>query len=609
MKDAMKNVGWGIVGCGDVAERKAGKAFSAPGSRLVAVMRRDADAARAFAERYGAAMATTSAAEVIEHPDVDIVYVATPPAHHLEYALAAAAAGKAALVEKPAGRSLEELERMIEAFRSAGRPLYISYYRRHLPRFRKVREILDSGVLGELSSVTYNASKRPKNKGWSLDVAQSGGGHFYDIAGHMLDAFDAWFGPLTFEGGFARNVLPEHVAEDVVGMTLVGENGPVVNAHWNFAASHNRDELLIEGTRGRILMGGTSVDKPLRVEMSHAGMARVSRSMTQRARAQIRQKLGLKIRRTHRFTAVATPHEPLIAKISGELARGISGDGNAREAQRTARIVDEVLGPYYGGRRGEFWRRPQTFRSLRAQAAGRGGGPIPAEHALTREQLDFFDREGWLGPFQCEGAWDRLIVPVKKGRQAHLREADVLRVSTDPSIVRRVAQVMGCSAISLFKTRFVVKLPHTDTDVAWHQDSGSGNGGHTEDGKPVPTVVAWLALDDVDEENACVQVIPGSHRRLVGDHEKKIRAGLIENGVLTEEDLSRAVPMRLAKGEFFLFHAWVLHGSGANRSDRRRAGLNVRFAPTGYECDAEFVYMPIECGEVVPSRRIFMAES
>ncbi len=605
----MQDVGWGIVGCGDVAERKAGRGFSAPGSRLVAVMRRDAEAAQAFAERYSAQLATVSAAEVIEHPDVDIVYIATPPAHHLEYALAAAAAGKAALVEKPGGRSLEELERMIEAFRSAGRPLYISYYRRHLPRFLRVQEILDSGILGEVSSVTYNVSKRPKNKGWSLDIARSGGGHFYDIAGHMLDAFDAWFGPLRLEGGFARNVLPEHVAEDVVGMTLVGENGAVVNANWNFAASHNRDELVIEGTRGRILMGGTSVDKPLRVEMSFDGKARVSRSLAERTRTHIRQRLGLRIRRTHRFTAVATPHAPLIAKISRELAQGTAGDGNAREAQRTARLVDAVLAPYYGGRRGEFWQLPQAYRSERARSTARSAGPIPPEHTLSQEQLDFFDREGWLGPFRCEGAWERLIVPVKKGRQAHMREADVLDVSTDPSIVRRVAQVMGCSNISLFKTRFVVKLPHSDTEVAWHQDSGVGNGGHTEDGEPVPTVVAWLALDDVDEENACVKVIPGSHRRLVGDHEKKIRAGLVENGVLVEEDLSRAVPMRLARGEFFLFHAWVLHGSEVNQSDRRRAGLNVRFAPTAYECDKNFVYMPIQCGAVIPSRRIFAAES
>jgi len=607
----MKQIGWGIIGCGDVADRKAGAAFNSTdatlGSRLVAVMRRNGDAARAFAERHGAMLATTDAGEVINHPDVDVVYVATPPAHHLEYALEVAAAGKACLVEKPAGRSLEELTRMRDAFRGAGAPLFVSYYRRHLPRYLKVKEIIDSGALGEISTVTYQASKKPKKKNWSLDVELSGGGHFYDIGGHMLDLFDDWLGPLTFTGGHARNVLPEHVVEDVVALSFVTARGAVGSAHWNFAASHNRDELTIEGTRGRIVLSGTSVDKPVRVEMSHEGLVRVSQSKRERVTAQVKERVGMRIAESYRFPEVGTPHGPLIAWTTRQLQSG-AGAGNIEAALRTAAIVDAVLAPYYGGRTGAFWTRPRTFRSLQSLASERNAGPIPPEHRLTREQLEAFDRDGWLGPFTCEGAWNRLIVPVKKGRQAHMREADVFEVGTDPSIVRRVAQAMGRSNISLFKTRFVVKLPHSDTDVAWHQDSGDRNGGYTADGKPVPTVVAWLALDDVDEDNACVQVIPGSHRRLVGDFGMRIRAELVEKGVVTEEDLSRAVPMRLKKGEFFLFHAWVLHGSGVNRTDRRRAGLNVRFAPTGYECDDDFVYMPIECGEVTPSDRIFHTE-
>jgi ectoine hydroxylase-related dioxygenase (phytanoyl-CoA dioxygenase family) len=66
--------------------------------------------------------------------------------------------------------------------------------------------------------------------------------------------------------------------------------------------------------------------------------------------------------------------------------------------------------------------------------------------------------------------------------------------------------------------------------------------------------------------------------------------------------------MCLKKGEFFIFHAWVLHGSGVNDSDRRRAGLNIRFAPTGYEFDEDFTYMAISCDEVPASDRIFRNE-
>ena len=175
----MTDIGWGIIGCGDVADRKAGPAFNdMPGSRLVAVMRRDADAAAAFATKHGATVSTTNANEVIDHPDVDIVYVATPPGNHLEYALAVAAGGKACLVEKPAGRSLEELGEMRTAFASARQPLYVSYYRRHLPRFLKVKEIVDSGELGEISTLTYMMSKPAKSKAWTLDVCAERGRTF-----------------------------------------------------------------------------------------------------------------------------------------------------------------------------------------------------------------------------------------------------------------------------------------------------------------------------------------------------------------------------------------------------------------------------------------------
>jgi predicted dehydrogenase len=605
----MTDIGWGIIGCGDVADRKAGAAFNdTPGSRLVAVMRRDESAAQQFADKHGAQLATTDAASVIEHPDVNIVYVATPPALHLEYALQVAAAGKACLVEKPAGRSLEELTRMREVFRAASLPVYVSYYRRHLPRFLKVKEIVQSGALGEISTVTYLMSKPAKTKAWKLDVAASGGGHFYDLSGHMLDLFEDWFGPLQFAGGAVRNVLPEHVAEDVVSLSFATESGVVGAAHWNFAASHSRDELTIEGTFGRVIMSGTSTSNPVRVEYNNKAMIRLSQSKRERIVSEIKKRLKIKEKRYFRFDGLDTPHGPLIGQIVEQMHSGLMDDTNIESALRTATVVDQVLAPYYGGRSGAFWERPQTFRSLQVQASERNQGPIPDEHTLTQQQLEAFEKDGYLGPFTCDGAWDKLVVPVKKGRQRHMQEADVFTVSTDPSIVRRVAQVMGQSNISLFKTRFVVKLPNTDTDVAWHQDSGARNGGYTPDGKPVPTVVVWLALDDVDESNACVQVIPGSHTRLVGDFSMRIRAELVEKGVISEEQLNSALPMRLKKGEFFIFHAWVLHGSGVNGSDRRRAGLNVRFAPTGYEFDEDFTYVPIECGEVPVSDRIFRNE-
>jgi predicted dehydrogenase len=599
-------IGWGILGCGDVADRKSGPAFQrVPGSRLVSVMRRNGEAARDFARRHGAARWGTSASDLIDDPDVAAVYVATPPSQHLEYSLAVAAAGKACLLEKPAGRSLAEFQRIYEAFRAAGAPLYVSYYRRHLPRFRAVGELLESGDLGRIVAVTYRMNKPVRRKAWALDVGTSGGGHFYGLAGHMLDLFDAWFGPVEYTGAAVTNVIPAHTAEDAVSLSFRTRDGAVGSAVWNFAASHRDDSLVIEGVSGRVRMRGMSTDKPVQVEFSHGDRVRFSQSLRERYYWQVRQSVGLPARRRLRFARVTCPHEPLVAAITSQLQGGRPDVAMAESALRTARVVDQALSPYYGGRSDAFWLRPSSWQSLQAGASRRNQTPVPAGYRLRPEQLDQFETRGYIGPFACEANWQQLSVPVKKGRNRHLSEAHVFDVCTHPSIVQRVAQVMGRSEFSLFKTRFVVKLPRTDTDVAWHQDVGDRNGGFSPDGRAVPTLAVWMGIDAISPDNGGLQVIPGSHRGLVGDYNKQIKSGLVDSGALGQAELDRAVPVLLQPGEFIIYHGWLLHGSGANRSAHRRAGLNMRFAPPGLECEKGFVYIPLHTSEVVIHDRVF----
>lgn len=601
-----KTVGWGIVGCGDVADRKSGAAFSqVPGSQLVAVMRRDGAAAESFARRHGAAHWSTRADEVIAHPDVHAVYIATPPARHLEYALAVAAAGKACLVEKPAGRCLAEFRQMVEAFSRADLPLFVSYYRRHLPRFLKVKEILGSGSLGRIVAINYRMDKRPRDKAWALDVEQSGGGHFYGLAGHVLDLFDDWFGPLEYTGSAASNSIPRYTTEDAVSLSFRTPAGAVGAAAWNFAASQSGDVLTIDGTRGRITLRGTAIDKPLRVDYEHDARIRLCRTRAERLYCQLRQRLGLPARDVYRFDPVQVPHQPLIEDITDRLAAGDNGRGSADAPLRTAQLVDRVLAPYYGGRDDAFWLRPSSWQSLQARASARSCAPIPPGYRLTPAQLQEFDRRGYIGPFRCDGDWQQLSVPVKKGRNRHLDEADVFAVCTHPSILQRVAQVMGREHFSLFKTRFVVKMPRTKTEVAWHQDVGDRNGGFAGDGRAVPTLAVWMGIDSISPDNGGLEVIPGSHRRLVGDYNKQIKSGLLDSGALTRADLDRAVPVRLEPGEFIIYHGWLLHGSGPNQSTRRRAGLNMRFAPPGLEREPDFVYVPIDITGVAEHELVF----
>ena len=101
----METVQWGIIGCGDVTEMKSGPALQKiDHSEIVAGMRRDGNRARDYARRHGVPHAYSEAEKLINHPDVNAIYIATPPDTHAEYTVRAARAGKPVYVEKPMAR-------------------------------------------------------------------------------------------------------------------------------------------------------------------------------------------------------------------------------------------------------------------------------------------------------------------------------------------------------------------------------------------------------------------------------------------------------------------------------------------------------------------------
>jgi len=594
-------IGWGVIGCGDVVMRKSGAALSAaPGSRLVAIMRRDAAKLREAAQQLKAPVATTSAAEVINHTEVNAVYIATPPQFQLDYALAVARAGKACLVEKPAGRSDRELEQMMQAFAKAGVPLYVSYYRRHLGRSAAIREVLRSGRLGPLVSVDYRLAKVPRETGWRLS-AQSGGGHFHDLAGHVLDLFDDWFGPLELTGASAGNVLAGHETEDAVALSFRAADGLVGAASWDFAATEARDELVIEGLRGSLRLGAMSTSGPAVLTVKPPSEA-VVKGFGARLLTRLRGRHPARKREHLRFVREEIAHLPLVRSIVEDLRSG-AAPASPAAALRSARLVNQALERYYGGRTDDFWNHPERYDNARARASrrtARGAG-----YELSPEDLARFDEQGYLGPFRCEADWQRIAVPLKKRRDVHLRDPSVFDVCTHPSVVRRAAQLLRLPRVALFKTRFHVKVPGKNEEVPWHQDVGAKNGGYYPDGRPVPSVTCWMALDRVNAQNGAVQVLPGSHRRLVGEFRKNFHAELLEKGDLSAQDLASAVTFNLEAGEFYLFHSWLIHGSAPSSIAVRRAGLNMRYiAPV--DCyEAECQYIPLDCagpGEAAAAR-------
>jgi predicted dehydrogenase len=253
----MDIVRWGIIGCGNVTEVKSGPGFQkAEGSRLVAVMRRDRRKAEDYARRHGVPRVHATAEALIHDPDVDAVYIATPPSSHAELALRAAAAGKPCLIEKPMATTHAECVRMNDAFRAAGVPLFVAYYRRALPRFLEVRRLLDAGAIGPVTDVRVRVceplAKGDAAAGWRFDPAIAGAGLFLDLASHCLDLLDFLLGPIEEAAGFAVNTAGTYAAEDVTSGAFRFRRGMVGAGTWNFNADRSTDTMVFTGPLGRL---------------------------------------------------------------------------------------------------------------------------------------------------------------------------------------------------------------------------------------------------------------------------------------------------------------------------------------------------------------------
>ena len=256
----MNVVRWGMIGCGNVAELKSGPAFyKAPGSALVAVMGRRREAVTDYAARHGIARVYTDARALINDPEVDAVYIATPPDSHHAYALLVAAAGKHCCVEKPmslnAGQSLE----MQKAFAAAGLHLFVSYYRRSLPRFQQVRQWLGEGRIGEVRHLTWTLTKTPSSSdldgadNWRTDPAIAGGGYFADLASHGFDLFQYLLGDIVEVAGFTARQAGLYAAEDAVSASWRFASGAMGMGCWNFVADRREDRVEVIGSKGRIV--------------------------------------------------------------------------------------------------------------------------------------------------------------------------------------------------------------------------------------------------------------------------------------------------------------------------------------------------------------------
>ena len=322
----MKEVRWGIIGVGDVTEKKSGPGFQkAERSELVAVMRRSANKAKDYAERHGVPKWYDDADELIHDSKVDAVYIATPPDSHHDYTRRAASAGKPIYVEKPMARTAAECEAMLSACKDAGVPLFVAYYRRAMPRFVKIKELLDSGAVGKVRAVEVRLqrSASPSDVGdvpWRVRPEISGGGYFVDMGSHTLDFLDWMLGPIAQVTGSAANQAGRYPAEDVVSAAFEFESGVQGTGLWCFSGAQEVDEVNLIGSKGSLRFASFD-GNPLRLttdngeEVIHAPYPE-------------------------------TVQQPLIQEVVDALTGQGECSSIGESALRTAKVVDTLLEAY-----------------------------------------------------------------------------------------------------------------------------------------------------------------------------------------------------------------------------------------------------------------------
>nr|WP_315190659.1 Gfo/Idh/MocA family oxidoreductase [uncultured Flavobacterium sp.] len=259
MNKSTKVIRWGIIGCGNVTEVKSGPAYQkTEGFTIEAVMRRDAAKAADYAKRHGIAKHYSNADDLINDPEIDAIYIATPPDTHKYYGLKVAASGKPCCIEKPLAPNYQDCLAITEAFEQKNIPLFVAYYRRSLPRFQQVKTWIDTNQIGEVRHIRWHLSKPTSNQdlsgdyNWRTDATIATGGYFDDLASHGLDLFIYLLGNIKDVNGISTNQQGLYSAKDAISASWLHESGITGTGSWNFGSSMREDKVEIYGSKGKI---------------------------------------------------------------------------------------------------------------------------------------------------------------------------------------------------------------------------------------------------------------------------------------------------------------------------------------------------------------------
>jgi predicted dehydrogenase len=253
---------WGIVGAGNVAEFKSGPALmEAPGSTVVAVMRRDAEKARDFALRHNVPRWYTDVDALLADPEIDAVYVASPHHLHLAHVTRAAQAGKAILCEKPVGVSTAEAQAAVAVCRTASVSLSVAYYRRYWPVVQEMRRLLAEGAIGEVVQARVQLADQyvpDPQRAWLTEPEQAGGGALANAGSHWIDLVRYLLGDVVEVTAACAGHFGGFKTEDSIGVQMRLATQALVSLNVTLCSPAAVNEFDIAGTGGRLFAGPLS---------------------------------------------------------------------------------------------------------------------------------------------------------------------------------------------------------------------------------------------------------------------------------------------------------------------------------------------------------------
>ena len=251
-----KKLGWGLIGTGRIADDRvlpAIKAFA--GNELIGVVSREQARADMFAAKFGAKNAYMRYEDLLGNPEVAVVAIHTPNNLHAEQAIAAARAGKHVFCDKPMATSVSDAERMIDACREAGVKLAVNFHSRFMPCFIDSKRIIDSGEIGEVQIVQFEASPgyRPgiRLATWRVDPEMAGLGTTMSIGVHAYDTLRFLLSSEIVQVS-AMFDTTRGVMEETNMSTLRFASGAFAHVNVNERSPHPHNDFVIYGSKGRI---------------------------------------------------------------------------------------------------------------------------------------------------------------------------------------------------------------------------------------------------------------------------------------------------------------------------------------------------------------------